>query len=442
MPCGGEYHPSADIGTKQKTAVKGPVKEENKVGFRVILNPTPQDFMGKPTGSIQLAFQQHAGIDSNFHGHFKGTVTARVLLAEAVVKFPQVSIVTFATKPKEPVEQQDRGQFDSTNLIVYIYQWRKPLLILTLAAMVLAAVFSAPAFIKPRYKSTVVVFPSTTNSVSKALLPQQVASRAQDILEFGDEQQSDQLIQVLGSDEIRTRIIEKFNLVKHYDLDTTGPYVRTTLYKTYDSNIKFKRTEFMSVEITVLDTDPDTAAAIANTIVDYANEVRNRIQQERAKKGLRIIEAEYDGLKTEVTAMEEQLTELRFKKGIHDYETQSAVLNEQYATALIKDPGSPAVKELRARLDTLAKYGGAYVSIRDDLKLLKEELVKIKTKLDQAKVDVSETLPYTFVVNAAYPSERKAYPIRWLIVFISGLSTFVFTLVAILVLDTVRKRKA
>ena len=347
----------------------------------------------------------------------------------------------FCQQTQRTVERKAESQFDSSNLIVYIYGWRKPLGILTLVAMVLAAIFSGPTFIKPKYKSTVVVFPSTTNSVSKALLPQQVAGRSQDILEFGDEQQSDQLIQVLGSDEIRLRIVDQFNLMKHYNIDTTGPYVRTSLYKTYDSNIKFKRTEFMSVEITVLDTDPDTAAAIANAIVELANEVRNRIQQERAKKGLRIIEAEYSGLKEEVTAMEETLTELRFKKGIHDYETQSAVLNEQYATALIKDPGSRAVKELKSQLDTLAKYGGTYVSIRDDLKLLKEELVKIKTKLDQAKVDVSETLPYTFVVNSAFPSERKAYPIRWLIVFLSGLSTFVFTLIAILVLDTIRKRK-
>src|SRR5690606_8962837 len=108
--------------------------------------------------------------------------------------------------------------FDSSNLIVYIYNWRKPLIIVTLTAAVLAAVFSSPFFIKPKYKSTVTVFPTTTNSLSKALLPQQFSSRGQDILEFGEEEQAEQLLQILNSDEIRDGIIKKYNLMKHYEI--------------------------------------------------------------------------------------------------------------------------------------------------------------------------------------------------------------------------------
>lgn len=341
-----------------------------------------------------------------------------------------------------PENNQNTDQvFDSTNLIVYLFNWRKPLIIVTLVAGILAAVFSGPSFIEPQFESTVTVFPSTTNSLSKALLPQKFASRGQDILEFGKEEEAEQLLQILNTDEIRDSIIQKYNLLGHYNIDATGKYAKTELYETYSSNISFRRTEFMSVEISVLDASPDTAALIANDIVYQLDMVKNRIQQERALQGLAIIEREYKSLKSNLRSLEDSLTELRYK-GVHDYETQSAVLSEQLATAQIeKGVGHSSVRAIESKLDTLAKYGGTYVSLRDELTYLKEEVVKLKTAYDQAKVDVEESLPATFKVNNAYAAEKKKYPIRWLIVALSMLGSFTFTLVSILIWDTISKSR-
>lgn len=335
---------------------------------------------------------------------------------------------------------QQENIFDSTNLIVYLYDWRKPLIIVTVAAAVLAAIFSGPSFIEPKYKSTVTVFPTTTNSLSKALLPQKFSSRGQDILEFGEEEKAEQLLQILNSDEIRNQVIEKFDLFQHYDIDPESKYARTELYETYGDNISFERTEFMSVEINVLDTDPDTAAMIANEIVFLLDAAKNRIQKERAVKGLDIIQGEYFALKKEVNRLEDSLTALRYR-GVHDYETQSSVFNEMLATAIIEGKNK-AVQKIEAKLDTLAKYGGTYVSLRDELAYMQEEVVKLKTTYDQAKVDVNETLPATFKVNRAYPAEKKDYPTRWLIVLLSGLGAFSITIVTILIVDTIRNAQS
>ena len=334
---------------------------------------------------------------------------------------------------------QDRV-FDSTNLIVYLYNWRKPLMIVSLVAAVLAAIFSGPTFIKPMFESTVTVFPSTTNSLSKALLPQKFASRGQDILEFGKEEEAEQLLQILNTDEIRDSIINKYNLLEHYEIDQDGKYTITELYKTFASNISFRRTEFMSVEINVLDTDPQMAVDIANDIVRLLDKVKNRIQRERAMQGLRIIQGEYNTLKAELEGLEDSLTIIRYK-GVHDYEAQSSALSEQLATALIEGAKASAIRAIEDKLDTLAKYGGTYVSIRDELVYLKEEVVKLKTALDQAKVDVEQSLPATFRVNNAYPAEKKTYPIRWLVVALSMLGAFTLTLIAILIWDTIRSSR-
>ncbi|MDX5326532.1 MAG: hypothetical protein LPK80_09755 [Bacteroidota bacterium] len=326
--------------------------------------------------------------------------------------------------------------FDSSNLFVFMYRWRRPLIIFPVIAAIAAAIFSSPTFIDPLFQSTVVVFPSTTNSVSKALLPQQ-SGQSEDILEFGDEQQAEQLLQILNSDEIRNRIVKKYQLMDHYGIDSTSDYPKTALIKAYQNRITFQRTQFQSVEISVLDTDPDTAAMIANDIAKLLDEVKKRIQKERAQVAMKIVQREYERMKGEVEQREQILMELR-KKGIQDYETQSAVLSEQLAVAMISGK-SDAARKISNQLDTLSKYGGVYLNAKDELSLMKEELMKVRVKLDQARVDLEQDLPATFKVNDAFPAERKTYPVRSLIVLIAFFGTFIFTLVMILILTTIRQ---
>ena len=77
------------------------------------------------------------------------------------------------------------------------------------------------------FESQVILFPSTTNSVSKALLPQSNGYGDEDIFEYGDEQQAEQLLQILNSGEIRDSVIQKFDLMAHYEIDEDTKYRRT-----------------------------------------------------------------------------------------------------------------------------------------------------------------------------------------------------------------------
>lgn len=337
-------------------------------------------------------------------------------------------------------------EYQSTNLIAFLYKWRKPLLILPLVAGVAAAILSGPLFITPKYQSTVVVYATTTNSISKAILPQ-TSFVDEDVLEFGDEERAEQLLQILNTDEIRDSIVQKYNLMEHYDIDPESPYKMTELRETFSDNVDFRRTEFSSVEITVLDENPQMAADIANDINRLLNKVKNRIQRDRAYLSLQIVQGAYEKIKQEGKTLEQALRRLRVEKGVHDYEAQAAVYSEQIAMATVElGPDHSRTRALREALDTIAKYGGRYVDMREELQLLKEEEIKIKTKLDQARVDYNQSLPASFPINSAYPAEKKTYPIRSLIVLISMIGTFVSTLVLILALtayqDARRKAKS
>jgi predicted nucleic acid-binding Zn-ribbon protein len=182
------------------------------------------------------------------------------------------------------------------------------------------------------------------------------------------------------------------------------------------------------------------AADMANAIVDLLDRVKSRIQRERATVGLNLVQREYQKVRKELRDMEDEIKGLR-GKGVHEYEGQSMVVSEQYATAIAEGRTEKTIKQLKNVLDTLAKYGGRYVALRDELHLMKEEEVKIKTKLDQARVDAEQVLPATFRVNAAVPADKKKYPIRWLVVAVSALSALVGTMVVILGANTWKELK-
>lgn len=324
--------------------------------------------------------------------------------------------------------------FDSTGLFSFIFKHRKPLIIITGIAILLS---SATSFlIEPKFRSTVVIFPASSTSVSHELLNENLVEK--NILKFGEEEEVEQLMQVLQSDEIRENIVKKYNLFKHYNIDLNAPYPKTKLINKYNSNISIKRTEYMSIDIEVLDKNPDTAANIANDISAYLDTVMNRMQKTRAIKALNIVQNEYNQLKDHVEFLQDSIKKIR-AMGVFDYESQSEVLMDAYAQALAEGRLEGA-KKVEEKLAILAKYGGAYASMRDLLIYEIEKVSKLESKYQEAKVDVEQDLPHKFIVNRAQPAEKKAYPIRWLIVLVASLSAFLLAMLILIVFENVKKK--
>ena len=186
--------------------------------------------------------------------------------------------------------KQTDYNFNSVDLLIYI--WKKRLFLMGVGLVAGIASIIISLMITPMFESSVIMFPTSSASVSKDLLSQNYSGR-QDVHGFGEEQQAEQLLQVLNSEPIRSRIIEKYNLLEHYEIEPGEKYPLTRLYETYRSNINFRLTEFMSVEISVMDRDPAYAANIANDIAALVDTVYNNMKKERAREALKLVEREY-----------------------------------------------------------------------------------------------------------------------------------------------------
>jgi uncharacterized protein involved in exopolysaccharide biosynthesis len=300
-----------------------------------------------------------------------------------------------------------------------IFKYKKHLTIIGILAILLSAVFSGPTFITPLYKSNVILYPTASNSISKVLLSENMGN-SKDILEFGEEEQTEQMLQILNSNKIRDRIVTKYNLLDHYKIKPGSKYRMTRLFREYKNNFRFRRTEFMAVSITVFDRDAQMASDMANDVAELVDSTINRMQKKVAVKAFKIVEGEYLNLKREVQAKEDSLTVLR-GLGVHDYESQSEMFNRQLAIEMAKG-NRDGIRRLENKLEMLSKYGGPYVSLRDALLHDKKQLSELKAKYEEAKVDATENLPHKFVVSNAIKAEKKSYPIRWLIVLITTFS--------------------
>ena len=324
---------------------------------------------------------------------------------------------------------------DSPDLVTFILNNNRPLIVLSILAFIISTVF-AFFVITPKYESTVIIFPASSSSVSHELLTDNLHEK--NILKFGEEEEVEQLIQVLSSDKIRNRIIEKYNLMDHYKIDPASKYPYTKLKNQYIDNVKFTKTKYLSVKIDVLDKDPQIAANIANDISMFLDTVINNMQKERAIRALKIVENEYNSLKEHLQTLQDSLLEIR-RLGVFDFESQSEVYSDAYATALANGKVEGA-KKIEEKLKTLSEYGGISVYLRDLIEFELKKLSILESKFQEAKVDAELDLPRKFIVSNAVKAEKKAYPIRWMIISVSTLLTFIFSLLLLILFDLLKKK--
>jgi tyrosine-protein kinase Etk/Wzc len=298
------------------------------------------------------------------------------------------------------------------DLIQFIWNKRKLLILITLIAAIAAAVYSL--LIQEKFKSTVTLYPAMSNTVAftDEVHPEQSAAQ------FGEEEQAEQMIQVLQSAEIRNSIIEKYKLMEHYEIDTSSKIKYTALNKNYEENVSFSRTKYGSVLIEVMDKKPQMAADIANDIANLFDNAKNRMINERSKEAFEVAESE------------------RNKLGVVDKETRPTLIT---ALANAKDGGTKIL--IQEKIKATDKFGSIYSNFENKLEWMNIRLSTKDAVYEQLKSDANSTFSHKFTVEKASVSEKKAYPIRWLIVVVSTISAFLFAIVLLLVFEKVKDLK-
>ena len=274
------------------------------------------------------------------------------------------------------MEQNIGNNFDHTATLRFFARWWKVLLWVFVVALVASTV--AAFVIKPRYKSTAVIFLTNSNRLSKAIMDYHYSL---DFMDYGIERDCEYAIQILSSASMERDVCECFNLTEHYGISPNDPHKLFKTNKIYRSNITVKRTEFLGVEVSVLDVDPQWAADIANYMAANYDTLCHRIHHDRAVNAADVMQK--------------------------------------------------VCADMQARLDSTASLPTS--QWKDRLIAAEcDQLADLQTRASQTAIDKDEEVSYKYMVDQAVPADKKAYPKRLLIMALGSIGAVVMCIFGLL----------
>jgi uncharacterized protein involved in exopolysaccharide biosynthesis len=313
------------------------------------------------------------------------------------------------------------------NLFVTLWAKRKILIIVTSAGLVVSTVVAF--LMTPLYRSTAIVFPAATSTVS---FSEQRNAKASS-MDFGEEEQAEQLIQILQSSKVRDKVVQQFDLMKHYEIEPDDVNKHYKLVKEYNSHILFVRTRYGSIQIDVLDKDPQLAADMANKIVDLIDTVKNEMVMERTVPAFEINKRKKEQLERDKEAVLDQLDSLA-ALGVVPLEGR-ANLFQAYVEA--KNPEDKA--DFKRRIDINLEFGAVF----DGLEYVRNEkimkLADFALSYEQAESDANTQFNHKFIVERAVVADKKDKPKRLIIMLLATFGTFVFMVFALLIQDKIKE---
>ena len=321
---------------------------------------------------------------------------------------------------------------NGTNLVQMIWQRRITFVVIGLIAFIASLVVSL--LITPQYKSTAVLIPAASTQASKDIF---VASRAKGLTVFGDDEEVEHLLQILSSETLRRDIVSKYNLFEHYGIDPLDEHAWFKVGGAYSSRISFRPSKYRSVSIEVFDENSVMAAKLANGIVSAADSLTREAKRLVAQAALEVLEFHYSQAQAEAYRIDDSLTAV-MASGVLDLPYQAKEVTRVYAEALAASSTS-ASSRLEKYMDKLAQHGAAFTRYFNDAQYKSLQLKDMQENLQILRAEAQGVIPSQFVVDKAYPSDKKAKPQKLIIVVAATLSALFFAVFLFVLVDFFKK---
>ena len=308
--------------------------------------------------------------------------------------------------------------FNNQNLLEIFWKWKKHLIIVGILAVVFSAFFSSSIFITPKYKSTARIYPS------------------KNIFVFSDESESEQLLEIINSQDIKLRVMDAFDLAKEYKISKEDPQYMTYMLAEFNDNVSFKKTEYETVEISVLDADPQRAAIMCDSIISFLDEKIRSIHRIKYQEVARISKIDLAIVSHQADSVKEKLDNLRKEYKILDYDTQAKEITKGMVKVLAEQKkNTSGGKELEQWMKNLSEKGGEYVMLDKLQKSLVSQMDSLKKEYNQSMSGANKKIVYAQRVQNPIPADKKSYPVRSLIVLMSTLAALFVAMLVILLLE-------
>ena len=311
------------------------------------------------------------------------------------------------------------------------------------------------ALLSPKwYKATASVLPAEQNDLLSTLsgisnLTKGFSSSKGLAALTGKNSETDKYMALLKSATITNDVIQKFDLRKEYDKEND---YYDKVVKEWQSNFELEIQDEGNLTITVYDKNPNTAADIANYMVNRLNEINTDLGITNAKANRIFMEKRYLQNITDINNLEAGMKQLQKKYGViavpeqieATVKSMSAIYAELYQKEVaynvmtqtygVDHPSTInamiQMRELQKKVDKLnsgsddsqkdvkllipfkkaPELSDEYLKIFRNLEIQYKILEFIQPLYEQAKIEEVRNTPSVLVLDKAGPAERKSKP--------------------------------
>ena len=303
------------------------------------------------------------------------------------------------------------NNFNNLSLVQLVLKWKWHILIITVAAAMCGAVFSSSIFITPLYKSVAVAYPAN-------------------ISPYSDESETEQMLEIINSTSIMDSVVKKYDLWTDYKINKADKFAKTYMINEYRSKIKIGKTPYEAVSITVMDKDPFVACNIAKDILNFYDQKVHDLHTQKVGEVVAMYERQLNEKQRNIDSLKDRLTTISTEFGVTDYSSQAREVTRGYLS------GSAKATELKNNLEA---YGAEAIDLRTKIEAEANTYVSTKVDYEQNMRFYYSDLTYSNIVTEPFPADKKAFPVRWVVVALSALGAMLLSIVVIFIIEN-RKR--
>lgn len=303
-----------------------------------------------------------------------------------------------------------------------LIKWKMPIIGFVLIASIGTVVVTL--LMDNYYESKAVFYPTNPNRTDRQVLfSKQGSELGSDF--FGTKNDVDRFLSIANSAPVVDFIVNWYDLATHYGYDTSSTrFKRYKVTEEFKENYKAIKTEYGAIEITLMDTDPTLSATMVNMIVEVIDKFNKQNIKANKTQVLSMFEQSLSAKQKEVAELTDTIAKLKSA-----YQINESGVPTQEGSSYVVTANDPQVAEvfkvLRSRQENALK-----------------DLNEIKTLFDQNEAVSGEDASSVYVVEQAYPGEKKAKPKRSVICIAAFFISLFLAIAGALVLDRWQAIKA
>lgn len=307
--------------------------------------------------------------------------------------------------------------FNNQRILDIIWKRKFHFIVIGIIAVVLAAIFSSATFITPRFKSTIKAYPSNLGEMS-------------------DESYTEQMIEIMSSVDLKLKMIDAFRLDTVYKIPRESPQYQTNILDKYGDRVNIRQTDYEAVTATVFDADPVRAVRMCDSIIHFYNRKVHSMYSVKNVEMMRILEESMSKRQRECDSIIPILGEYRSRNQFMNPETLAPEVTRGYMLALAEGRENAAgTREIRKIYDNMLEKGAHSQLLESRFNYLITSMDSLRKEIDFHYSEVNKNITYSIIVDKPIVADKKAYPVRWLIVALSLASAMFVALLAFMVLD-------